>query len=108
MLPPTESVALLLTAEIVELPHHGSFGPEALAFVRGLQPRVVLQSTGHTRWRRDKWAGLLPGVERMVTARDGACLVEIHDDVIVVERFTGGRRTIVRSPILRHPESPAR
>jgi hypothetical protein len=45
--------------------------------VRGLRPRVVLQSTGSLRWQRDRWEGALRGARRLVTARDGACWVEI-------------------------------
>jgi competence protein ComEC len=66
-----------LCADVVELPHHGSYSSAAERFVRSLRPQIVVQSTGRTRWRRDHWADALRGVQRLVTARDGACSVEI-------------------------------
>jgi beta-lactamase superfamily II metal-dependent hydrolase len=68
-----------LRADVVELPHHGSHHRGAEAFVVSLAPRVALQSTGVTRWQRTRarWRLALAGVEHLVTARDGACWVEI-------------------------------
>lgn len=68
-----------LGADVMELPHHGSHHERAETFVRTVDPRVVLQSTGWSRWRRDRWADVLTGATRLVTARDGACWVEIDD-----------------------------
>jgi len=48
-------------ADVVELPHHGSFNEAAAALVRRLRPKVLLQSTGSARWRRDEWADVVPG-----------------------------------------------
>jgi beta-lactamase superfamily II metal-dependent hydrolase len=67
-------------AEIVELPHHGSHHGLSEFFIDRVKPAVVMQSTGWTRWRRDQWAGKLNGIQRLVTARDGACWVEIGPD----------------------------
>ena len=69
-----------LRAEVVELPHHGSYNDAAVDLIRHLDPRVVLQSTGARRWREDKWGDALSGTRRLVTPRDGACRVEIHHD----------------------------
>ena len=69
-----------LAADVLELPHHGGFSEEAVQFVGAVDPRVVMQSTGYARLRRDRWAEALANVERLVTARDGACWVEIADD----------------------------
>jgi competence protein ComEC len=68
-----------LAADIVELPHHGGHHELAEAFLDRVQPEVVMQSTGPTQWRRtqERWVKPLTGVERLVTARDGACWVEI-------------------------------
>jgi competence protein ComEC len=68
-----------LSADVVELPHHGSHHRRAEALVEGLSPRVVLQSTGRTRWRRtkDRWDRVLFDAEHLLTARDGACWVRI-------------------------------
>ena len=82
--------ALTIRADVLELPHHGSHHAVAEKFVRRVEPRVVMQSTGWTRWSRDKWAAALQGKERLVTARDGACWVEIGPDgAISTGRFIG-------------------
>lgn len=67
-----------LHADVMELPHHGSFRDEAVAFVEAIDAAVVLQSTGSGRMRRDRWKSVLDGVDRLITARDGACWVEFH------------------------------
>jgi competence protein ComEC len=69
-----------LRADVVELPHHGADDAAARALVRSLQPAIVMQSTGRTRWERDAWEADLRGVIRLVTARDGACWIEIGRD----------------------------
>lgn len=66
-----------LRADVIELPHHGSWNPAAAELVRSVSPRIVVQSTGSARWRRDRWGAMLEGVKRLVTARDGACTVEL-------------------------------
>ncbi len=77
-----------LHADVLELPHHGSYHDLAETFVRSVDPSVVMQSTGWSRWRRDRWADALMGSTRLVTARDGACWVEIDDQgAISVGRF---------------------
>ena len=81
-----EAMADLLTnadairADIAELPHHGSYSDLAEAFMRKVDASVVLQSTGQMRWRNDRWADALDQSTRLVTARDGACWVEIDAD----------------------------
>lgn len=69
-----------LRSDIVELPHHGSYNDLAAAFIAAIEPSIVLQSTGFSRWRRDRWADDLAGVQRYVTVRDGAVWVEIAPD----------------------------
>jgi len=61
-----------LRAEIMELPHHGSWRPIAVAFVQRVDPTWVIQSTGPLRMHPDRWAEALGGRERGVTSRDGA------------------------------------
>ena len=79
---------LNIAADIVELPHHGSYNEEATAFIRHVNPQVVMQSTGPRRWRTDRWATELADRIRLVTARDGACTVRIDGrGHISVERF---------------------
>jgi competence protein ComEC len=71
-----------LRADVVELPHHGSHHRAAEAFLGRIAPTIALQSTGRTRWQRtrQRWAPALAGIEHLVTARDGACWVEIDRD----------------------------
>jgi beta-lactamase superfamily II metal-dependent hydrolase len=69
---------LNLQADVMELPHHGSYNEVAAAFVERVRPVVVMQSTGWTRWQRDRWAPHLANAHRLVTVRDGACSVTIE------------------------------
>jgi len=73
LLAATEAGAIDLRADVLEMPHHGSFSEIAVEFVRQVDPRVLLQSTGWRRWSSDRWATFLAGRERLVTVRDGAC-----------------------------------
>ena len=75
----------MLTADIVELPHHGSFNPAAIGFIEIVNPRIVMQSTGYRRWRADRWEETLADRLRLVTARDGACSIRVD--------HAGGLRT---------------
>ncbi|MHC5022774.1 MAG: ComEC/Rec2 family competence protein [Planctomycetota bacterium] len=68
-----------LLADIVELPHHGSYNGAAARLIAQVDPLVVLQSTGWTRWQGDRWSESLRGRVRLVTARDGACSVEVDE-----------------------------
>ena len=86
--------AVPLAADIVELPHHGSHHGRAEGFVAGVGPEVVMQSAGRSRFERfrGRWAEPLAGVERLVTARDGACWVVIDPaGTITVGRFLASR-----------------
>lgn len=91
-----KAMAMLMTpdadlrADVIELPHHGSYHDAAVEFVERVGPEVVLQSTGWTRWQRDRWAAEMAHRERMVTVRDGECSVTIaRDGGIRLERFLG-------------------
>lgn len=79
-----------LRADVLELPHHGSYHEKAEAFVERVGPAVIMQSTGWARYERDQWSEALEGasIERLITARDGACTVEIDGrGVITTRRF---------------------
>ncbi len=77
-----------LRADVMELPHHGSYNEIAVAFVERVRPAIVMQSTGWTRWQRDRWQPHLGHADRLATVRDGACSVIIErDGTIRVERF---------------------
>ena len=60
-----------LRADVMELPHHGSWNPTAVALLGQVDPQIVLQSTGPIRWRRDRFADACRGRLRLVTCRDG-------------------------------------
>lgn len=67
-----------LRADIVEVPHHGSARPPAMALVASLRAAVALQSTGHSRVDDDRWRAVREATPRwLVTARDGAVHAEI-------------------------------
>ncbi|MBC7770922.1 MAG: ComEC/Rec2 family competence protein [Pyrinomonadaceae bacterium] len=67
-----------LHADILELPHHGSFNHESVALVSALDPTVVLQSTGPRRAGDPRWDVAREGRTWLTTAIDGAAWVEIQ------------------------------
>jgi competence protein ComEC len=69
-----------LSADGLELPHHGSVQPTALAFVDEVGPAVVLQSTGPSRALDIRWNTQRVGREWWTTATDGASWVEFRAD----------------------------
>lgn len=76
-----ESHSIDLAADILELPHHGSYNDVAEDFVKAVNPKVILQSTGWTRWSKDRWDNILAtNSTRFVTARDGAIWMKIAKD----------------------------
>lgn len=82
--------ASLTGVSLMELPHHGSFRPEAAALVERVASPIILQSTGQRRIARDKWSVLLADACRLVSARDRACCVEWRETGEVrVGRWTG-------------------
>jgi competence protein ComEC len=69
-----------LRAKVVEVPHHGSVREEAVRFVMGLGPRVVLQSTGPGRAGLAEWGPVRDQAAFYCTAEDGAAWVEVLRD----------------------------
>ena len=72
-----------LDADVTDLPHHGSVVDASADWLAAVSPRVVLQSTGPIRLRRDRWAELLepfPHIERYLTARHGMVQVRVGRD----------------------------
>jgi competence protein ComEC len=89
-----EAMALLesregdLRAEIVEVPHHGSARAFAYPFVVGLDPQILLQSTGPSRLLDERWDDVREGRQWWTTAGDGAITVIIrHDGSIETRSF---------------------
>lgn len=68
-----------LHAEILELPHHGSFNHESAALVGATDPLVVLQSTGPKRVGDPRWQAAQLGRTWRTTAAGGAAWVEIRE-----------------------------
>ncbi len=69
-----------LHADILELPHHGSWSDTAATFVEIVNPDIVLQSTGPTRLYNDRWQIPLLGRRRFMTPVHGATTITIHED----------------------------
>ncbi len=77
-------------ADVMEIPHHGSYTAAARAFVECVGPGIVLQSTAPWRWRSTarRWETPLRAALVLVTARDGACCVRIgRDGTITVRKY---------------------
>ena len=83
-----------IAADVLELPHHGSMVPAAPAWVRAVNPRVVLQSSGPARLREDQWDGWLDGIDRHITARHG--MIELG---ITPGGEIHAQRTVQNAPI---------
>ncbi len=78
----------LLKADVVELPHHGSYNPAVVGFIEIVDPQIVMQSTGYRRFRSDLWANTLQDRLRLVTTRDGACSIRVdHAGGLRTDRF---------------------
>ncbi|MDX2146160.1 MAG: ComEC/Rec2 family competence protein [Planctomycetota bacterium] len=68
------------TVAVLELPHHGSARGDAIEFVKGLQPDVVMQSTGRKRSMDDRWDELRRSALWWETASHGAAWAEVFPD----------------------------
>lgn len=76
--------------DVMELPHHGSFVPQAAAMIERLNPKVIVQSSGPRRLRELRWLGVREGRAWPVTARDGAVSIEIlRDGEVRVKTWRG-------------------
>jgi competence protein ComEC len=69
-----------LAADILELPHHGSVQPTAMALVEAVGPGVVVQSTGPSRALDVRWNAHREGRMWWTTATDGGAWAEIRGD----------------------------
>lgn len=69
-----------LRADVLEMPHHGSFRVEAMRFLAAVDPEVVLQSTGSSRVGDPRWADHRASRVWFTTAEDGAAWVEVRKD----------------------------
>lgn len=71
-----------LAADVADLPHHGSFVDASERWLDAVAPRLVLQSSGPARLRRDRWAGVLEQrqLPRRVTDTAGMVRVTVDRD----------------------------
>lgn len=69
-----------LRADVIEVPHHGSARSFAYPFVEGLNPRILIQSTGPSRLLDERWDIVREGRLWFTTASDGAVTVIIKAD----------------------------
>ncbi|MEM1166471.1 MAG: ComEC/Rec2 family competence protein [Planctomycetota bacterium] len=69
-----------LRADVLEVPHHGSFRPVAESFVHRLDPAVAIQSTGLRRLGDERWDRAKAGRRWLITARDGAVTTRVLRD----------------------------
>lgn len=99
-----------LAVQIVEAPHHGSARPGAIAFVGGLAPRVVLQSTGPQRLNDERWDAVRAHTQWRCTAAEGAVYGAILRDGSVVSGRSTPIRPWAKAPGRRPatPRPPAR
>ncbi len=84
-----------LSADITDLPHHGSIVEGSAEWLGQVDPSIILQSCGRTRMYQDKWVPILEGrdVQRLVTARDGMSQVRIENDGYINTWFLVNRRS---------------
>lgn len=69
-------------ADVVDLPHHGSFVKASPRWLEAVEPAVVLQSCGPGRLSHDKWGQWLErlSIQRLVTAEEGMVELTIGQD----------------------------
>ena len=68
---------------VLEAPHHGSVRPSSESFIKGVDPDIIVQSTGAMRMRRDHLSRIVnegSGITRFDTASHGAIRMEFGDD----------------------------
>ena len=82
----------LLRADVLELPHHGADDDHARRLVAMSGARVVVQSAGTRRVRRDPWTDYRTQGLWLVTGRDGA--IEVTLDAAGVRAKTQRRGEI--------------
>jgi competence protein ComEC len=72
-----------LTADILELPHHGAYIEPAVEFLHLVNPTYVLQSTGPRRAADTRWNPHMDGRTWYCTPRSGAAWIEIAPDGMI-------------------------
>ncbi len=70
----------LAPAAAMELPSHGAWRPDLVGAVRLVRPEAIVQPADRMRLEHDRWAAMLTGAHRGITARDGSLRVDIQPD----------------------------
>lgn len=84
-----------LRADVMEAPHHGSARPPAIAFVRDVEPRVVIQSTGPQRANDNRWDEVRAGRQWFTTATDGWVSIRVRTDGAIDASSIGAGRHFI-------------
>lgn len=77
-----EKIDDLKNTIVLEAPHHGSVRPSSKSFIMGIDPDIIVQSTGAMRMRRDHLSRIVnegSGIERFDTASHGAIRIDFFD-----------------------------
>lgn len=85
-----EDIDELKNPIVLEAPHHGSVRPSSKSFIKGVDPDIIVQSTGAMRMRRDHLSRIVnegSGITRFDTASHGAIRMEFGESGYV-EVFT--------------------
>lgn len=75
-----EAAGADLRADVIEVPHHGSADPAAMALVANSGAWMALQSTGPSRLNDARWDAARAGRRWLTTAGDGAVFVQVWDE----------------------------
>ncbi|MFN0132444.1 MAG: ComEC/Rec2 family competence protein [Phycisphaerales bacterium] len=65
---------------VMEAPHHGSAKPAAVDWLRAVDPPIVMQSTGPSRARDDRWQDTRASRLWFCTAERGSAWAEVRAD----------------------------
>jgi competence protein ComEC len=83
------------TIDVVELPHHGQWSEEAQRCIHTMLPRVVIQSTNISRYKKDRWT-IPRDTVRFVTAIDGDITTTISAEGVLT--VTGSNHPATMAP----------
>ena len=67
---------------VLEAPHHGSIRKSSSEFIKNINPKIIIQSTGLMRMRKNRLSGIVkknPDIKLVSTALHGAVQVDFLD-----------------------------
>ncbi len=71
-----------INADILEMPHHGSYNLAAKKLIEKLKPAVLIQSCSNKRISNDPWQTFFlnhPKIKRYITAKQGAIKIDLSN-----------------------------